>query len=154
MWIQAVAIILPRVQDQYSGSPFPLRLHSLSADRRFPDLVPDSRIGALSSSMFAGMMIGAIGWGTCKWPCFMTFGGADLNHCSGSDLLGRSMAFNGTLLFSSLFGLGATITTSFWSLCLTLFLLGSAVGVRCFTKRVQVREAKSLHRDQCQPTAR
>lgn len=30
--------------------------------------VPDSYIGALSSSMFAGMMFGAIGWGTCKLP--------------------------------------------------------------------------------------
>ena len=48
----------------------------------------------------------------------------------GSDLLGRSMAFNGTLLFTSLFGIGATVTTSFWSLCVALFLLGSAVGVR------------------------
>ncbi|KAF9643245.1 MFS general substrate transporter [Thelephora ganbajun] len=94
MWIQAVAIILPRVQDQYS--------------------IPDSRIGALSSFMFAGMMIGAVGWGTCE--------------CPRSDLLGRSMAFNGTLLFTSLFGLLATITTSFWSLCIALFLLGSAVG--------------------------
>lgn len=72
----------------------------------------------------------------------MTFGGADLNRYPGSDLLGRSMAFNGTLLFTSLFGLGATITTSFWSLCVTLFLLGSAVGVRGFTKRTRVRELK------------
>ena len=28
--------------------------------------VPDSYIGTVSSSMFAGMMIGAVGWGTCK----------------------------------------------------------------------------------------
>ena len=28
--------------------------------------VPDSYIGTVSSSMFAGMMIGALGWGTCK----------------------------------------------------------------------------------------
>jgi hypothetical protein len=28
--------------------------------------VPDNRIGILSSTMFAGMMIGAIGWGTCE----------------------------------------------------------------------------------------
>lgn len=27
--------------------------------------VPDSYIGTLSSSMFAGMMFGAVGWGTC-----------------------------------------------------------------------------------------
>lgn len=63
---------------------------------------------------------------------FVTFGGADHDHHPGSDLLGRSMAFNGTLLFTSLFGFGATVTASFWSLCVTLFLLGSAVGVRVF----------------------
>ena len=27
--------------------------------------VPDNRIGYLSSGLFAGMMIGAIGWGSC-----------------------------------------------------------------------------------------
>jgi hypothetical protein len=63
---------------------------------------------------------------------FVMFGGADHDRYPGSDLLGRSMAFNGTLLFTSLFGLWATITTSFWSLCLALFLLGSAVGVCVF----------------------
>lgn len=30
------------------------------------DVVPDSYIGTVSSSMFAGMMIGAVGWGTCE----------------------------------------------------------------------------------------
>lgn len=45
MWIQAIAIILPRVQNHYS--------------------VPDSYIGLVSSSMFGGMMVGAVGWGTC-----------------------------------------------------------------------------------------
>lgn len=29
-------------------------------------LVPDTYIGVVSSSMFAGMMIGAVGWGTCE----------------------------------------------------------------------------------------
>ncbi|KAJ3787641.1 MFS general substrate transporter [Lentinula aff. detonsa] len=90
MWIQAVAIILPRVQQHYD--------------------VPDNYIGAVSSSMFAGMMIGALGWGTC------------------SDLMGRSMAFNATLFFTSLFGLLASFANSFPTLCLLLFLLGSAVG--------------------------
>ena len=61
---------------------------------------------------------------------FMTFGGNGSDPYPGSDLLGRSTAFNGTLLFTSLFGLAATITNSFWSLCLALFFLGSAVGVR------------------------
>ena len=71
---------------------------------------------------------------------FVTFGGTDHDRYPGSDLLGRSMAFNGTLLFTSLFGLGATITTSFWSLCATLFLLGSAVGVRVFMAYSSTRD--------------
>ncbi|KII90655.1 hypothetical protein PLICRDRAFT_137021 [Plicaturopsis crispa FD-325 SS-3] len=90
MWIQAVAIILPRVQQHFS--------------------VPDSYIGMLSSSMFGGMAFGALGWGTC------------------SDLMGRSTAFNATLFFTSVFGLLASFANSFATLCLFLFLLGSAVG--------------------------
>ncbi|KAI0031935.1 major facilitator superfamily domain-containing protein, partial [Vararia minispora EC-137] len=90
MWIQAIAIILPRVQQHYA--------------------IPDSYIGIVSSSMFAGMMIGAIGWGTC------------------SDILGRSMAFNGTLFFTALFGIIASLATTFPMLCIALFFLGSAVG--------------------------
>ncbi|KAG5716957.1 hypothetical protein E4T56_gene15898, partial [Termitomyces sp. T112] len=90
MWIQAVAIILPRIQIHYD--------------------VPDSYIGSLSSTMFAGMMFGAIGWGTC------------------SDILGRSAAFNATLCFTAVFGLLASVANSFTSLCVILFFLGSAVG--------------------------
>jgi len=45
MWLQAIAIILPRVQDQYG--------------------VSNNVIGALSSSTFAGMFLGAFVWGTC-----------------------------------------------------------------------------------------
>ncbi|KIL00200.1 hypothetical protein PAXRUDRAFT_821900 [Paxillus rubicundulus Ve08.2h10] len=90
MWIQAIAIVLPRVQQHYS--------------------VPDSYIGILSSSMFAGMMVGAIGWGTC------------------SDLVGRSAAFNATLFFTAVFGMLASFAGSFWMLCAILFFLGSAVG--------------------------
>ncbi|KAF9222968.1 MFS general substrate transporter [Gyrodon lividus] len=90
MWIQAIAIILPRVQQHYS--------------------VPDSYIGTPSSSMFAGMMVGAVGWGTC------------------SDLVGRSAAFNATLFFTALFGMLASFAHSFWMLCVLLFFLGSAVG--------------------------
>ncbi|KAL0565988.1 hypothetical protein V5O48_016027 [Marasmius crinis-equi] len=90
MWIQAIAIILPRVQQHYS--------------------IPDNYIGTLSSSMFAGMMFGAVGWGTC------------------SDLLGRSTAFNATLFFTAVFGLIATFTTTFSGLCVALFFLGSSVG--------------------------
>ncbi|KAG8745964.1 hypothetical protein FRC10_006527 [Ceratobasidium sp. 414] len=90
MWMQAVTIILPRVQDEYA--------------------VPDSQIGFLSTSVFFGMMFGALGWGSC------------------SDVVGRRMAFNLTLAFTGLFGVLACFANSFKSLCLLLFLLGTAVG--------------------------
>lgn len=61
--------------------------------------------------MFLGMMIGAIVWGAC------------------SDLMGRTTAFNATLILTALFGVLAGFTTSFAQLCTMLFLLGSAVGV-------------------------
>jgi len=68
--------------------------------------------------MFAGMMVGAIGWGTC------------------SDLVGRSAAFNATLFFTAVFGILASFASSFWSLCMLLFFLGSAVGVRSSSSHV------------------
>jgi MFS family permease len=43
--------------------------------------------------------------------------------------MGRSTAFNATLFLTSLFGLLAFLANSFYSLCITLFFLGSAVGV-------------------------
>ncbi|KAL1729666.1 major facilitator superfamily domain-containing protein [Schizophyllum commune] len=90
MWIEAVAIILPRVQRHYD--------------------VPDNHVGTLSSTMFAGMMFGAVGWGSC------------------SDLFGRSTAFNATLFFTALFGILASLAGSFTQLCIVLFFLGSSVG--------------------------
>ncbi|KAH9933165.1 MFS general substrate transporter [Epithele typhae] len=90
MWIQAVAIILPRVQRHFS--------------------VGDSYVGTLSAAMFAGMMFGAVGWGTC------------------SDLMGRTAAFNATLFLTSVFGVFASFVGTFAWLCFALFLLGSAVG--------------------------
>ncbi|KAI9507626.1 MFS general substrate transporter [Russula earlei] len=90
MWLQAISIILPRIQRHFS--------------------LPDNRIGLLSSTMFAGMMFGAVGWGTC------------------SDLVGRSTAFNATLFFTSLFGMSSSLATTFPMLCVCLFFLGTAVG--------------------------
>ncbi|EKM51853.1 uncharacterized protein PHACADRAFT_165177 [Phanerochaete carnosa HHB-10118-sp] len=90
MWMQAVAIILPRVQQHFD--------------------IPDAHIGVLSSSMFAGMMLGALGWGTC------------------SDLVGRTAAFNATLFLTAVFGMLASLANTFPLLCAALFFLGSAVG--------------------------
>lgn len=56
--------------------------------------------------------------------------GRKLTHGKGSDLMGRIAAFNATLFFTSLFGLLASFSNSFPTLCISLFLLGSSVGVR------------------------
>ncbi|KIY51552.1 MFS general substrate transporter [Fistulina hepatica ATCC 64428] len=90
MWLEAIAIIMPRVQQHYT--------------------IQDNHIGALPSSMFLGMMIGAMGWGAC------------------ADLVGRSTAFNLTLFFTAIFGIVASFVDSFVALCVVLFFLGSAVG--------------------------
>lgn len=47
----------------------------------------------------------------------------------GSDFMGRSAAFNCTLFFTAVFGLLASFSNSFTTICVTLFLLGSSVGV-------------------------
>ncbi|KAL1950548.1 hypothetical protein VTO73DRAFT_5672 [Trametes versicolor] len=90
MWIQAMAIILPRVQQHFA--------------------IRDTYVGTLSSSMFAGMMFGAVGWGTC------------------SDLMGRTTAFNATLFLTAVFGIFSSFAGTFAWLCVALFLLGSSVG--------------------------
>lgn len=36
--------------------------------------MPDNYIGYLSTSMFAGMMFGAVGWGSCKFYVKMHYG--------------------------------------------------------------------------------
>ena len=78
-----MAIILPRVQRHFlRKSPYSrafMRIYMISF-LLYPHMhlftVPDNRIGILSSSMFAGMMIGAVGWGTCEsylfWPVSRT----------------------------------------------------------------------------------
>jgi hypothetical protein len=91
--------------------------------------VPDSYIGTVSSSMFAGMMVGAVGWGTCKSTPFSYPDHITHSH-QGSDLMGRITAFNATLFLTALFGLLASFTNSFSTLCITLFFLGSSIGVR------------------------
>lgn len=52
---------------------------------------------------------------------------------AGSDLMGRTTAFNATLFLTSVFGVFAALAGTFPLLCFALFLLGSAVGVRCRT---------------------
>jgi hypothetical protein len=47
----------------------------------------------------------------------------------GSDVLGRTAAFNGTLVLTAVFGVSAAFAPSFPLLCLALLFLGTAVGV-------------------------
>jgi Na+/proline symporter len=75
MWIQAIAIILPRIQRHFLRESSRLLrperaficMHIIACLRLHLYAVPDNRIGILSSTMFAGMMIGAVGWGTCEF---------------------------------------------------------------------------------------
>lgn len=86
--------------------------------------------------MFAGMMVGAIGWGTC------------------SDIVGRSAAFNATLSFTAFFGILASFASSFWALCVLLFFLGSAVGVSSPSSNVVFSLTQAaLSRVLCRQTA-
>lgn len=90
MHLQCIAVILPRVQEHYN--------------------VSNQWIGILSTSIFAGMMIGSYGWGVF------------------SDMKGRIPAFNYTLFFTAIFGVLAAFAPSFFWLCIALFGLGTSVG--------------------------
>jgi hypothetical protein len=75
--MQAIAIILPRVQRHFACEfCSPVDVHACldnlpsTCPQCFPSRpVPDNQIGLLSSAMFAGMMFGAVGWGTCTLTC-------------------------------------------------------------------------------------
>jgi len=69
--------------------------------------------------------------------------------------MGRSTAFNATLFFTSLFGVTSSLATTFPMLCITLFFLGTAVGVsrnfKLVFSLVSLRPPERVH---CQQTAR
>ncbi|KAJ2848563.1 hypothetical protein IWW36_003223 [Coemansia brasiliensis] len=89
-WMQCTACILPRVQRHFG--------------------ISNGRIGLLSSSMFLGLMCGALVWGPV------------------SDRFGRLVPYRWTLVVSATFGLLASAAPSFPLLCVCLFGLGSGVG--------------------------
>lgn len=64
MWLQAVAIVLPRVQRHYGSFLFYTFVQSPHI-WIFPE-ISDRSIGFMSSAVHAGMMVGALGWGTCE----------------------------------------------------------------------------------------
>ncbi|SJX60238.1 uncharacterized protein SRS1_11552 [Sporisorium reilianum f. sp. reilianum] len=90
MWIQAIAIILPHIQRYFTLS--------------------DGIVGLASSSIFVGMFVGSIAWGTI------------------SDAYGRRAAFNITLAVTAIFGTLSAMASSFALLCLLLFAVGTGVG--------------------------
>ncbi|CDU23811.1 uncharacterized protein SPSC_02440 [Sporisorium scitamineum] len=90
MWIQAIAIILPHIQRYFTLS--------------------DGIVGLASSSIFIGMFVGSIAWGTI------------------SDAYGRRAAFNVTLAVTAIFGTLSAMASSFSLLCLLLFAVGTGVG--------------------------
>ncbi|KAJ2058137.1 hypothetical protein GGI17_005217 [Coemansia sp. S146] len=89
-WMQCTASILPRVQQHFS--------------------ISNARIGLMSSSMFLGLMCGALVWGPV------------------SDKFGRLVAYRWTLVITAVFGLLASAAPTFSLLCLCLFGLGTGVG--------------------------
>ncbi|KAJ2744610.1 hypothetical protein GGI20_002825 [Coemansia sp. BCRC 34301] len=89
-WMQCTASILPRVQQHFE--------------------ISNARIGLMSSSMFLGLMCGALVWGPV------------------SDKFGRLVAYRWTLVITAVFGLLASAAPTFSLLCLCLFGLGSGVG--------------------------
>ncbi|SDA00037.1 BZ3501_MvSof-1269-A2-R1_Chr2-2g04410 [Microbotryum saponariae] len=132
MWLQCVAIILPRVQEHFA--------------------IGDQWIGLLSTSIFAGMMLGAAvsshalsgssldldrertntrlfsnpTWLVHCGLCLGPLPGAWDSTCAGVGKL--RPAFHFTLLLTSAFGLAAALAPSFAWLCFALFWLGTGVG--------------------------
>ncbi|KAL2915387.1 Filamentous Growth Regulator [Polyrhizophydium stewartii] len=72
--------------------------------------VPDSIVGLGTSATFIGMIFGALGWGIV------------------SDAIGRTHAFNLTLLITAIFGTLLTFTPSFPVLCVGYALMALGVG--------------------------
>lgn len=64
----------------------------------------------LSASTMSGMFVGAITWGSL------------------SDILGRIVPFNATLFLTAVFGIMASLSSRFETVCFWMFWLGSAVG--------------------------
>ena len=90
MWMQGVISILPRVQQQFG--------------------IGNSYIGVMMSSMFVGLMVGALFWGPL------------------SDRLGRKVAYQWTLAIAGAFGLVASLSPNFYFICFALFGVGFGVG--------------------------
>ena len=64
--------------------------------------------------------------------------------------MGRTTAFNATLFLTALFGVFASFAPTFIWLCISLFFLGSAVGVSPLFPRCAIGTNNVMHcRGQC-----
>ncbi|KAI1418679.1 MFS general substrate transporter [Hypoxylon sp. FL1857] len=72
--------------------------------------VSEKQVRYTTSSLFVGLCVGSFCWGL------------------GSDIIGRRIAFNVTLLITSIFGIWASYASSWVSLCILFACLGTGVG--------------------------
>ncbi|KAI1380861.1 MFS general substrate transporter [Hypoxylon crocopeplum] len=72
--------------------------------------VSEKQVRYTTSSLFAGLCIGSFFWGM------------------GSDIMGRRIAFNVTLLITSIFGIGAAYASSWVWVCILFACMGTGVG--------------------------
>ena len=91
--------MLPRIQEQFS--------------------ISESLIGIFASAFFAGMALGAFGWGSL------------------ADRIGRLPVFNITLLWTTIFGIAVGFAPNFPVACVLVGILGIGVGgnSNCSQKR-------------------
>lgn len=59
--------------------------------------------------------------------------------------MGRTTAFNATLFLTALFGVFASFAPTFIWLCISLFFLGSAVGVSLASLHCTVPSTNAMH---------
>ncbi|KAI0851263.1 MFS general substrate transporter [Daldinia vernicosa] len=72
--------------------------------------VSEKQVRYTTSSLFVGLCLGSFFWGL------------------GSDIMGRRIAFNFTLLITSIFGIWTAYASSWVSVCILLACLGTGVG--------------------------
>ncbi|KAI5858186.1 MFS general substrate transporter [Durotheca rogersii] len=72
--------------------------------------VSEKQVRYTTSSLFVGLCIGSFLWGL------------------GSDIIGRRIAFNVTLLVTGIFGIWASYAASWTSVCILLACMGTGVG--------------------------
>lgn len=72
--------------------------------------VSEKTVRYTTSSLYAGLCVGSFCWGL------------------GSDILGRRVVFNMTLLITALFGIWASYASSWGGVCILFSLMGTGVG--------------------------